>query len=144
MAEPIAVFTTAPVSDQAFQHFLQTIGAYPARDGWSEGQLSDVDRHVWIERSPESLTELEQDGTPAEHAAIKQRLGGWPATCILLNISRTPGSDRLAMQFILAFIQHWPVLVDDGLGHLYTSADVRALYEAGGSFEDALRDPLQV
>lgn len=141
MSEPILVFLTAELPTEQFATFLSDAGAEWQPDDVFEGQLSQQDRYVWLTRSPEMLEELIMD-RPDTLQQITQRLGGEPRTCVVLETSNTPGSDHVAVQFIVAFAQHWPCIVDNLHGQLYTSAEVQALYATGSNFADAQRTPV--
>lgn len=141
MAEPVLLLSSVPIDDAGFASILHDAGAVRLHHGGYEGHLGDHERTIWISRSPESLSELAVVDPQRLHQ-VQQLLGGPPVTCITLSISREPGSDRLAMQFIAVYAQRGPCVVDDPQGPVYTSAQVQALYEAGGSFDEARQAPV--
>jgi hypothetical protein len=46
-------------------------------------------------------------------AAVQAALGGKPATNIVLEISRHPGSEEVAFEIARAFAERWPVVLHD-------------------------------
>lgn len=143
MNESLAIWSTTTLTDAQFAHFLATIGAETVDDGIYEGRRSADACTVWITRSPESLEELAAD-VPARLREIERRLGGWPTTCVLLDMSSTPGSEHLALELSIQFADVYTCVVTDPAGHVYTSDEVRALYTSGRSFDDVWHDPVQV
>jgi hypothetical protein len=62
---------------------------------------------VWVALDNSLLNEYEAD----EIELIRQKLDGKPQSCILLDVSRTAGSERLALEFACACARRWPCVV---------------------------------
>ena len=58
-------------------------------------------------------------------------LGGPPRTNVVVEISRTEGSERLALEFAILFSSMWPAIMDDCGGHLLTRDDLLRRQAAG-------------
>jgi hypothetical protein len=72
-----------------------------------QGRISQGERHVWVALDNGLLNEYEAD----EVELIRQKLGGRPQSCILLDVSRTAGSERLVLEFASACAERWPCVV---------------------------------
>jgi hypothetical protein len=62
---------------------------------------------VWVALDNSLLNEYEAD----EVELIRQKLGGKPQSCILLDVSQTAGSERLALVFACTWAERWPCVV---------------------------------
>ncbi|MDY6992802.1 MAG: hypothetical protein SVR94_09400, partial [Pseudomonadota bacterium] len=63
---------------------------------------------------------------------LHNALGESPKTFICLDISRNPGSGRLAIDVALAFSKQWYSIVDDLHENIYTNSDLQFLQSNGG------------
>ena len=85
-----------------------------------QGRISQGERHVWVALDNGMLNEYETD----EVELICQKLGGRPQSCILLDVSRTAGSERLALEFAGACAERWPCVVYNLLDKVISAPDL--------------------
>lgn len=89
----------------------------------ADALLSRGSDHVWV-YGPDDLSDeddLEDDpGADAEEDAEYERLLGGPIVSgVTLEMSRSPGSPRLALEIVeAAAARGWPLVIDTGHGPL--------------------------
>ncbi len=127
MSDPIALVTDEDISYEEFLDFLRDYGAMLLNpyEGF-DGQLVRDGNDVWIAYDNE-LRELEPDRI-AEAARV---LGAQPRVQLILEISRAPGSEGLAIEFAHHFAQRWNCLIDNCRStpdaKLYTRHEILAI-----------------
>src|SRR5579871_6892102 len=125
MSEPIALISSAAITQEEFTRFLATVGAMVRPDEVFDGRLSQGERHIWIVLDNRGLDEWE----PAERAAVEQKLGRQAQTYIIVEISHTEGSEQIAVEFVCAFAKYWPCVVDNLRGAVYTVDELREIVQ---------------
>lgn len=70
---------------------------------------------------------------PEDMALYETKLGGPPRTQLVLDMSKDPGTDRLAFELVDALARQWTVVVDNDYGSVFTIGELRARAEAGES-----------
>jgi hypothetical protein len=107
MPKPVALVSSSDIQAQAFLDVVREVGGAIEDAKALQGRISQGERHVWVALDKSLLNEYEAD----EVELIRQQLGGKPRSCILLDISRTVGSERLALEFACACAERWPCVV---------------------------------
>jgi hypothetical protein len=107
MPKPYALVCSSDITGQAFLDVVREVGGVIEDADALQGRISQGKRHVWVALDNSLLSEYEED----EVELIRQKLGGKPQSCILLDVSRTAGSERLALEFASACAERWPCVV---------------------------------
>jgi hypothetical protein len=107
MPKPVALVSSSAITGQAFLDVVREVGGAIEDAQALQGRISQGERHVWVALDNSLLNEYEAD----EVELIRQELGGKPYSCILLDVSRTVGSERLALEFACACVERWPCVV---------------------------------
>lgn len=117
MPEPISLISSAEINREEFTAFMQECGVVLQSDHIYDGRLSQGNLHVWIALDNGELKNFYFQ----EIDMISTHLGGRPKTHILLDISQTSGSQKLALDFVVNFAEKWPCVV-------YESSDTVRVY----------------
>jgi hypothetical protein len=129
MSNNLALYSKDPIGSEEFFEFLVEIGGVAKPDQFIDGRLSRDQRHLWLFNSLEALEEsLEDIG-----AELTKALGGEPRGCIVIELSRAPGSERLALDFSIAFAERWHAVLCDPWDRLRTLDDMRRALRDGES-----------
>jgi hypothetical protein len=107
MPKPVALVSSSAITGQAFLDVVREVGGAIEDAKALQGRISQGERHVWVALDNNLLNEYETE----EVEMIRQKLGGKPHSCILLDVSRTAGSERLALEFACACAERWPCVV---------------------------------
>jgi hypothetical protein len=107
MPKPFALVSSSDIKGQAFLDVVREVGGVIEDAKALQGRISQGERHVWVALDHSLLNEYEAD----EIELIRQKLGGRPQSCILLDVSRTVGSERLALEFAGACAERWPCVI---------------------------------
>jgi hypothetical protein len=127
MSEPLILLSSAAISEDDFITFLTGIGGVHEPGDVEIGRFSRDRCHLWIFLNPQALAEsLEDIG-----AAATEKLGGAPQSCVVLELSREPGTERLALEFSIAFAERWPAVLNDTWDMLLTLPDMRQALREG-------------
>jgi hypothetical protein len=123
--------TPAVIGSGEFATFLAKAGAIPDPRHKDHGRVSLGNRHVWI------FLGCENDAISDLPAAFLKRmstkLGGAPRSSIVLEISRTPGSEALAKRAAFVFAGLWPAVLTDLDAMILTADDLRHDPDVAGS-----------
>jgi hypothetical protein len=124
MSEPVALFSTADLSVVNFAELLTSVHGSLNADSDRKGRVSRDKRHVWLYFQSEDLTTLPDDMAKE----IVPVLGGVPKTNIVLEVSREPGSLKVAFDIARAFATRWPAVLHDleVPGRIYTRDELLA------------------
>ena len=137
MSEPITILSGATVTHEEFLNFLKSLGAILTPESEFDARLSDVERHLWIAFDDEGLRSFEEDEELAqERETIERMLGAKPRTQVVVEISDTEGSERMAVDFACAFAKKWPSVVDDSRDKIYSMHELFDLRRNGRGFTD--------
>jgi hypothetical protein len=109
MSEPILLLSAATITPSEFVAFLTEIGAVLDPDEVFDGRLSTGNRHIWLRLDDREIGQLE----PPTVQRVADALGDRPRSSVVVEISRTPGSERLAADFADQFSRRWPSVVFD-------------------------------
>ena len=107
MPKPFALVSSSDIKGQAFLDVVRAVGGVIEDAKALPGRISQGERHVWVTLDNSLLNEYEAD----EIELIRQKLGGRPQSCILIDVSRTEGSKRLALEFACTCAERWPCVV---------------------------------
>ncbi len=126
MSDPIAIISNINISSENFVDFLQNQNnVFVENMDAGEGRISKGHCHVWIYMSNDELQYYKSN----DLFLIKHALGHKPQTLIILEISRTAGSEQLANDFIYQFLKKWPCIVDDLHGKIYSLKELQQAYQ---------------
>ena len=131
MPKPFALISSRAMKAQEFFDVLRAVGGVVENADALEGRISRGEQHVWIALDNSLLKDYEAN----EVELISQKLGGKPQSHILLDVSRTEGSEQLAVDFAFACMARWPCVVYNLCDTVFSAKDVLRLYEAGMGFE---------
>jgi hypothetical protein len=107
MPKPFALVSSSDIQGPAFLDVMREVGGVIEDAKALQGRISQGERHVLVALDHSLLNEYEAD----EIELIRQKLGGRPQSCILLDVSRTVGSERLALEFAGACAERWPCVI---------------------------------
>lgn len=168
MSRGVAIFTSAALSWPDVVHLIEEYNALAQTEvaeltdhsailfaiGTPEEPEAPVARTFFLYRSESALRELEPDGLefpdsdedepdesrPMSREAMRRMLGGEPPqTCLLIDPWLGPGSGWLVVLFAALCAEHWPCVVSDVYGHIYSAAEIFALRAAKRDFDDESR-----
>ena len=120
MPKPFALVSRSDITGQAFLDVVREVGGVIEDADALQGRISQGERHVWVALDNGLLNEYEADEVELMH----QKLGGRPQSCILLDVSRTAGSERLALEFACACAERWPCVVYNLLDKVISAPDL--------------------
>lgn len=131
MPKPFALVSGREINVQEFFDVLRELGGVIEDADALAGRLSQGDKHVWVSLDNSLLNEYEA----AEIKQISQKLGGKPQSHILLDVSRTEGSERLAVEFAGTCAKRWPCVVYNLYDKVISATDVLRLRHADMGFK---------
>jgi hypothetical protein len=132
MSATVDLISSRDVSDDALLDLVHNLGGVAQPQPGFMARLSDGERHVWIAPPSRDLGELDAE----ELERVTAALGAPPRSHVVLEVSSTPGSGRLALGLALAAARIWPMVVQDLRGPdgpLFDLAALEDLREQDGS-----------
>ncbi len=123
MPEPISLISSDEIQPAEFLDFLEYSGALIKPDTIYNGRFSRENSHVWVSLDNHELTNFDPD----EITLITQKLTAKPQTHILLDVSKTPGSRQLALEFVYKFAKQWSCVVYDSYEKLYSVEELEVM-----------------
>ncbi len=123
MPEPISLISSAEIKPGEFLNFLQYSGVLLHPDNVYDGRISRDNTHVWIVLDNTELKNFHPD----EIELITQKLTAKPQTHILLDVSKTSGSEQLALEFACQFAKRWSCVVYDTSQRVYSPEELLGL-----------------
>jgi hypothetical protein len=130
MPEPISLISSAEIKPREFLSFLQYSGVLLHPDDVYDGRISRNNTHVWIVLDNTELKNF----NPDEIELITQKLTAKPQTHILLDISKTSGSEQLALEFACKFAKQWSCIVYNSNYKIYSAQELLELCPAEVGF----------
>ena len=125
MSETVVLVCANAVSPDELRDLIRNLGGEADPDMGAAARLSRGRDHVWV-YGPDP-----EDPDPEADAQYERLLGGPIAADISLEISRSPGSPRMAMEIIeAAAARGWRFVVDNG----YDVLTLAGLEERAGRF----------
>lgn len=130
MARYITLLSSAQIGRDDWHGFLQAAGAAPSDKQHNpyDGALMRGQGKIWVGMDNGVVEDIDRD-----NQQLMLLLGGEPETAIVMEISSTPGSKELALEFACRFAEHWLCVVETE-DRLYSSAELFDLYQASHSF----------
>jgi hypothetical protein len=132
MPKPFALISSSDIKEQEFFDVLRASGGVIEDASALAGCISRGEQHVWVSLDNSLLKDYEAD----EIAMISQKLKGKPWSSILLDVSRTAGSEPLAVAFAAACTQRWPCVVYNLRDKVFSAQELLQLQKTGSGFED--------
>ncbi len=141
MSEPVALLTSKKLSSEELFTFTSTV-RIPQTEvvlrprTYCDAQLIRDDENVWITFNSE---DIHYDDDDEDTKIVLQKLGAFPQSNLVLDISRNPQSQHLAVAFALAFTKQWPCVVDNLRGdehEVFSAQEVLELYKENKGFWD--------
>ncbi|MCW5316810.1 hypothetical protein GTQ43_24230 [Nostoc sp. KVJ3] len=123
MPESISLISSAEIKPGEFLSFLQYSGVLLHPDNVYDGRISRDNTHVWVVLDNTELKNFNTD----EIELITQKLTAKPQTHILLDVSKTSGSEQLALEFACKFAKKWSCVVYDSSQRVYSEQELLGL-----------------
>jgi len=134
MSQPILLVSSDIITQEQLHAFLSAVGAATVRSGSFQGTMFKGASQIWIGLQNKELEYFDTD----KRKLVEQKLGGNPQTSIVIEISREPGSQELAVGFVCAFAKWYPCIVDNLRGDawhaIYSMEELLELCESGEDF----------
>ena len=132
MPKPFAIISSNDIKAQEFFDVLRASGGIIEDASALAGRISRGEQHVWVSLDKSLLKDYEAD----EVALISKKLKGNPWSSILLDVSRTAGSEQLAVAFAAACAQLWPCVVYNSRDKVFSAQELLWLQKTGRGFEE--------
>lgn len=112
MSDPIALISSAIITETELSALILSAKGFVEPGAPLFGRFSNGCCHIWIGLSSDELEIAIVDEGEDYLAKITRLLGGPPRTQVTVEISRTEGSERLALEFAILFSSTWPAIMD--------------------------------
>ena len=132
MPVPFALISSSEITAEEFLAVLREAGGAIENAAALAGRVSLHDKHVWVSLDNRLLKEYEAD----EMVLVTQKLEGPPQSHILLDVSRTEGSEQLAVEFACVCARKWPCVVYNVQDKVWSAAELLKLRNHHGGFEE--------
>jgi hypothetical protein len=142
MNPSVTVLSSQEITLEELKDVLLKAGGIYDPGGGMFGLILQEERYIWIHTGASSLREfladyldvLEQD-VPDILEQIQTKLGGEPRAYFELEIRRTPGSQRLAVEFANLCAETWPcVVVCSRPRYIFSKEEIQQLLREGKGF----------
>jgi hypothetical protein len=106
------------------------------------GRLPGEFAGIWIDSIPCYSGVFDDQGEPLSEKDLqaveqaKALLGDEFRSWLLVVLSRTAGTQKVAVHFAATFARHWPCVVDTLCGQLFSTEDIARLEQEGGHFTE--------
>ena len=127
MSSAIGLLSSREVTPSELAALVVESGGVVAQNNTGEGRISDGEHHIWIYLSPQELEGVME----VEGEAIVGKLGAQPKTNIVIEVSSTPGSEKLAVDFTRKFAERWPSVVATLTGNILSLDDLIQMQMSG-------------
>jgi hypothetical protein len=126
----ITLLSSAQIGRDEWHSFLQAAGTERIDRPHNpyEGVLRRDQGKIWVAMDNGVVEDIDPDDEQ-----LIRLLGGTPETAIVMEISSTPGSSKLALEFACRFAEQWPCVVETE-HQCYSSQDLFDLYQSSHSF----------
>ncbi|MGK7944329.1 MAG: hypothetical protein AB4058_07655 [Microcystaceae cyanobacterium] len=122
MPEPISIISDQVIQLDEFKDFLQELNIEIDPNEVYTGRWSEENYHIWIVLDNDELKNFEK----SEIALMREKLGSQPKSHILLDVSKTEGSQQLAMIFIDKLSNRWNCVIYDAQNNILNPTPVGA------------------
>jgi hypothetical protein len=134
MLDNAFLVTPALIGTDEVASFLIKFGGSVHPDHPGYGWIPQGEWRVRVGFGAECDADVLADAILENEEAVTTKLAAAPQSCVELEISRTPGSEIVAVDFAVAFAEHWPSIVIDVEGHVLDLADLKGLQRKGKGF----------
>ena len=131
MSDPIALISSVAVTEAELTDLIVRANGFVEPGTPLFGRFSDGPCHIWIGLDLQDLEAALADAGEDHLAKLTAMLGGPPRTGVVVEISRTEGSETLALEFAVLFSARWPAVVDDLNRSLLTRDELLRRQAAG-------------
>ncbi len=138
MTEDVALYSSHAITRQELEEvILEGGGMITPKERFLVGLISQEKRHIWIaldEQEAFLVTwDVLQEDEPGGVALVRAKLGAEPRSCIGIEISRTPSSQRLAVDFAYLCATKWPCVAvgGDEEVEVFTKEDLLQMQKEG-------------
>lgn len=121
MSQIVVLVFACAVEPQEFHDLVRGLGGETDPGAAASVRLSQSADHVWV-YGPEGESIGDDPDTDAMYERV---LGGPAAADVTLDLSRSPGSPRLAMDIVEAAARRWRLAVDNTEGEVLTVDQLR-------------------
>jgi hypothetical protein len=124
MAQTVQLIFAAPVRPEEVRALVEAMGGVrsPHTARPNDTSLERDRGRVWVAAHP--VDEVGAD--PGLLHAYARVLGAWPRSRVELEVSRQPGSERLAVEIVLAAAARWHLVLHDFTGMIITLREFRS------------------
>jgi hypothetical protein len=130
MPESISLISSAEIKPEEFLSFLQYSEVLLHPDNVYDGRISRNNTHVWIVLDNTELKNFNHD----EIELITKKLRAKPQTHILLDVSKTLGSEQLALEFACKVAKKWSCVVYNSTQRFYSEQELLGLCQTQPGF----------
>jgi hypothetical protein len=140
MSASVLLFSSHDITTEEMVEVIQLAGGMLTPELPSFGRISHGRTHVWIDRIPCYDGVFDYEGKPLDEDVMmlltqaKALLGNDFQTWISIVLSKTSGSQRLAVRFAYTCCQRWTCVVDNHQGQLFSCKDIERLYREDDGF----------
>jgi hypothetical protein len=140
LSASVGLYSSHRITEEELADVIRQAGGVLTPELVWFGRISHEWTHVWIDPIPCYDGVFDDEGIPFDEKDMvlleqaKVLLGGEFQTWISIILSRTSGSQRLAVRFAHTCCQHWPCLVDNLQGGLFACQEIEQLYQEDGAF----------
>ena len=140
MSSNVLLYSSHRITEEELAEVIRQAGGVLTPELPTFGRISHDWTHVWIDSIPRYDGVFDDEGNPLDEDVValleqaKVLLGGEFQTWISITLSTTSGSQRLAVRFAHTCCQHWPCVVDNNQGQLFSCKEIEHLYKEGGGF----------
>jgi len=143
MSANVLLYSSHDITEEELAEvILQVQGVLtPEPEKRSFGGIIEGSTYVWIDSIPcnEGVFDPLDEQAMAVLEQAEVLLGGKLQSCLYITLDTTPtvtrsGSQRLAVRFAHRCCQHWPCVVENNEGQLFSCQEIEQLYKEGGGF----------
>lgn len=123
----VGIATISTVTQSELTNFVREAGGEFWTDHPSIGHVTRGGTTIWVTLAPENLTELLRD----DGESLLEKSKDTPQSLIDIVMSHVVGSDRLMLEFAVAFMIKWHSVLIDYSGGYYFRSEIEAFMESG-------------
>lgn len=142
MSASILLYTSYPLNKEELAEIIVQAGGVVTPNGPYFGRVSHDWAHVWLLPIQCYDGVFDYEGNPLDEKEFelteraKELLGGTFRAWLSLILNSKPGTQKLAVHFAYTFSLHWPCIVDNLEGRLFTGEEIALLEREGGAFRE--------
>ena len=123
----VGIATMSTVTQGELTTFVREAGGEFWTDHPSMGHVTRGETTIWVTLAPENLAELLRD----DGESLLGKSKDTPQSLIDIVISHAAGSDKLMLEFAVAFMSKWHSVLIDYSGGYYLLDEIEAFMESG-------------